>query len=490
MNQVITDGREAIAVEVQARLQQYLTSYGTGIFVRKVNIDRSAPPGQVEDAFNDVQKAKEDRQRFINQATAYLEQVVPEARGRAQRQIEEANAYRDQVVARATGEAQRFEKLLDEYQKAERVTRDRLYIDALEAVLSNSSKVLIDVEGGNNMMYLPLDQLTRQSVSGQDGDRSDHDGQRRGAHFARSERRAYQRLALTRQLGDSTMSMKSLVGLIVILVAVLWRASPCTAFTKPSARFCCSSVIWWKVTSTRSALQGAGCAGCQTFDARVLTLDSNPETYYTLEKKPLEVDSFVKWRVADVASFYESASFDIRRAERLLQERVNEGLRNQISRRDMHEVISGERDQLMGELRSDLDNVMRGYGVEVIDVRVKRIDLPVEVSSSVYERMNSERDIEARQFRAEGQERSLAIRAGADREAVVIEAEAYRESEQVRGDGDATSATIYAAAFNKDPEFYEFYRSINAYVNVFGDKSDLLILDPKSEFFKFLEKDG
>lgn len=161
MNQVITDGREAIAAEVQSRLQQYLTNYGTGIFVRKVNIDRSAPPSEVQDAFNDVQKAKEDQQRFINQATAYLEQVVPEARGRAQRQIEEANAYRDQVVARAEGEAERFEKLLKEYQLAEDVTRDRLYIDALEAVLKNSSKVMVDVEGGNNMMYLPLDQLTR-----------------------------------------------------------------------------------------------------------------------------------------------------------------------------------------------------------------------------------------------------------------------------------------------------------------------------------------
>lgn len=162
MNDVITDGREAIAVEVQARVQRYLNIYGTGIFVQKVNIDRSAPPTQVEDAFNDVQKAFEDRQRYINQATAYLEQVVPEARGRAQRQVEEANAYRDQVIARAEGEAERFEKLLTEYAQAKEVTRDRLYIDALESVFSNASKIMIDVEGGNNMMYLPLDQLTRQ----------------------------------------------------------------------------------------------------------------------------------------------------------------------------------------------------------------------------------------------------------------------------------------------------------------------------------------
>jgi membrane protease subunit HflK len=166
MNEVITDGREAIAADIQTRLQSYLVNYGTGIFVSKVNIDRSAPPAQVEDAFNDVQKAKEDQQRFINQANAYLEQVVPEARGRARRQIEEASAYRDQVIARSEGEAERFEKLLTEYSLAKDVTRDRLYIDALESVFSNSSKVMIDVEGGNNMMYLPLDQLTKNRSAG------------------------------------------------------------------------------------------------------------------------------------------------------------------------------------------------------------------------------------------------------------------------------------------------------------------------------------
>ena len=226
------------------------------------------------------------------------------------------------------------------------------------------------------------------------------------------------------------------------------------------------------------------------FDARVLTLDSSPETYYTLEKKPLIVDSFAKWRIIDVENYYTASSGDESRANRVLQERVNEGLRNAISRRDMHEVISGERDQLMQELTADLNRVMKeAVGVEVIDVRVKRIDLPTEVSTSVYERMNSEREIEARQYRAQGQELALGIRADAERQTVVIEAEAYREAEQIRGDGDAMAASIYAGAFNKDPEFYEFTRSINAYAKVFGDKGDMLVLDPNSEFFKYLKDD-
>jgi membrane protease subunit HflC len=224
-------------------------------------------------------------------------------------------------------------------------------------------------------------------------------------------------------------------------------------------------------------------------DARVLTLDAAAETYYTLEKKPLIVDSFVKWRVSDVEGYYTATSFDERRGERVLQERVNEGLRNQISRRDMHEVVSGERDQLMEELKADLNSVMNATaGIEVVDVRVKRIDLPPEVSSSVYERMNSERQIEARQYRAQGRELALGIRADAERQTVVIQANAYKESEQLRGVGDAQSAAIYADAFNKDPEFYEFYRSINAYGNVFRDKGDLLILDPSSTFFKYLKR--
>ena len=150
---------------LEQRLQRYLQSYGAGIDITKVNIDRSAPPIQVQDAFNDVQKAKEDQQKFINQATAYAQQVVPEARGRAQRQLEEAQGYRDRVIARSEGEAQRFEKLLVEYSQAKQVTRDRLYIDAMENVFKNSSKVMIDVEGGNNMMYLPLDKLGQTSTT-------------------------------------------------------------------------------------------------------------------------------------------------------------------------------------------------------------------------------------------------------------------------------------------------------------------------------------
>jgi membrane protease subunit HflK len=159
MDNVITEGRAAIAVEVAERLQTYLNRYATGILVSKANIDQSIPPKQVQDAFDDVQRAKEDEARFVNEATAYRESVVPEARGGAQKEILQAEAYRDQVIARAEGETKRFNQVLAEYRQGKQVMRDRLYIDAMESVLSNSTKILVDVKGGNNLMYLPLDRL-------------------------------------------------------------------------------------------------------------------------------------------------------------------------------------------------------------------------------------------------------------------------------------------------------------------------------------------
>ena len=225
------------------------------------------------------------------------------------------------------------------------------------------------------------------------------------------------------------------------------------------------------------------------FDARVLTLDAEPERFLTLEKKAVIVDSFAKFRVNNAQLFYTATSGDERRAEVLLRQRINNGLRNEISTRTLHEVVSGERDELMNILTRRLDEVAREeLGVQVVDVRVKRIDLPPEVSQSVYNRMNTERDIEAREHRAQGQELAAGIKADADRQKEVILAEAYAKSQETRGEGDAQAAAIYAKAFNKDPEFYQFYRSMQAYHQTFSDKSDLLLVDPSSEFFKYMKK--
>jgi len=225
------------------------------------------------------------------------------------------------------------------------------------------------------------------------------------------------------------------------------------------------------------------------FDSRVLTLDAPPERFLTLEKKALIVDSFAKYRVSDVEKYYTATSGDERRAAELLKQRINTGLRNEISRRTLHEVVSGERDALMLSLRDTLNLVTSTeLGIEVVDVRVKRMDLPPEVSQSVYDRMNTERDIEAREHRAKGNEMAVGIRADSDKQKEVILAEAYRDSEVLRGDGDAQAAAIYAAAYSKDPEFYKFYRSMSAYQRTFSNKGDILLIDPKSDFFSYLNQ--
>ncbi|MBS02091.1 MAG: HflC protein [Gammaproteobacteria bacterium] len=225
------------------------------------------------------------------------------------------------------------------------------------------------------------------------------------------------------------------------------------------------------------------------FDARVLTLDAPAERFLTLEKKAVMVDSFAKFRVTDVEKYYTSTSGDENRAKDLLKQRVNTGLRNEISKRSLHEVVSGERDQLMTILTKNLDFVAKTeLGVEVVDVRVKRIDLPDEVSESVYNRMNTEREIEAAEHRAKGKELAVGIRADADRQEVVILAEAYRDAERIRGSGDAEAAGIYAAAYNRDPEFYRFYRSMAAYRETFASKGDVLLVQPDSDFFNYMSK--
>jgi len=225
------------------------------------------------------------------------------------------------------------------------------------------------------------------------------------------------------------------------------------------------------------------------FDARILTLDADPQRYLTSEKKALIVDSFVKWRIKDVAKFFTTTGGDEERLKRLLAQRVDTGLRNEFGVRTVKEVVSGERDELMTKLASNLDSISQDeLGVEVIDLRVKKIDLPSQVSDSVYNRMRTERERLARELRAQGNEVAAVIRARADKSKTVILADAYREAEETKGDGDAIATATYASAYSKDPEFYDFTRSLKAYQATFQNKSDILLIDPDSDFFKYLDK--
>lgn len=224
------------------------------------------------------------------------------------------------------------------------------------------------------------------------------------------------------------------------------------------------------------------------FDGRLLTADMNTESFFTIENKRLMVDSYIKWRVKDVETYYKATGGDESLAKERLTQRVADGLRNQFGRRTLHDVVSGQRDELMAELKKTLNESANTLlGIEVVDIRVKRIDFPPEVSQSVFLRMAADREKEAREYRAQGKEQSEVIRADADRQRVVLEANAYRDAERLRGEGDAKASAIYAAAYNKDPEFYAFVRSLNAYRKSFNGKDDLMVVDPKSDFFRYLK---
>lgn len=227
------------------------------------------------------------------------------------------------------------------------------------------------------------------------------------------------------------------------------------------------------------------------FDKRILTLNwVEPDRFLTSEKKNVLVDSFVKWRIVDPMKYYVSVKGDELQAERRLSQTVNDGLRAEFGKRTIHEVVSGERSKIMEILRQRADRDSRQMGIQVLDVRLKRVDLPQEVSESVYQRMEAERKRVANELRSQGAGAAEKIRADADKQREVIIAEAFREAQRTKGEGDAKAAEIYAQAYGKNPEFYAFYRSLEAYRNSFKNKSDVFVLEPDSDFLKYLRSSG
>ncbi|MFA7269558.1 MAG: protease modulator HflC [Sterolibacterium sp.] len=227
------------------------------------------------------------------------------------------------------------------------------------------------------------------------------------------------------------------------------------------------------------------------FEKRILTMDSpEPERFLTAEKKPVLVDSYVKWRISDVKQYYISVGGDEFVAKTRLAQTVNSGLREEFGKRTVHDVVSGEREKIMAEVQRKTDADARTMGVQIIDVRLKRVDFPPEVSDSVYRRMETERKRVANELRSQGSAEEEKIKADADRQREVIVAEAYRDAQKTKGEGDAKASAIYAQSFGQNPEFYSFYRSLEAYRQSFKNKSDMLVVDPSSEFFKYLKGSG
>ena len=227
------------------------------------------------------------------------------------------------------------------------------------------------------------------------------------------------------------------------------------------------------------------------FDSRILTLDTGePERFITAEKKNVMVDSFVKWRIVDVKQYYVSVGGDEVRAKTRLMQTVNSSMREEFGKRTIHEVVSGEREKIMTVLREKTDLDARKIGVQVLDVRLKRVDFPAEISESVYRRMEAERKRVANELRASGAAEGEKIKADADTQREVILAQAYRDAQKTKGEGDAKASALYAAAFGRNTEFYSFYRSLEAYKQSFKNKNDVMVVDPSSAFFKYLKSSG
>lgn len=224
------------------------------------------------------------------------------------------------------------------------------------------------------------------------------------------------------------------------------------------------------------------------FDTRILTLDAaDPERFITSEKKNVLVDSFIKWRVIDARQFYVSVGGDETRAQIRLNQTVNDGLRAEFGKRTINDVVSGSREEIMSIIRSKADQDARKIGVQVVDVRIKRVDLPESVSENVYRRMEAERKKVANELRSTGAAEAEKIKADADKQKEVIVAEAFRDAQRVKGEGDAKASAVYAAAYGKNAEFYAFYRSMQAYRESFKNKSDVMVLDPSADFFKYMK---
>lgn len=224
-------------------------------------------------------------------------------------------------------------------------------------------------------------------------------------------------------------------------------------------------------------------------DARIQTLDEAPDRFVTSEKKDLMVDSFVKWRIVDFSTFYLRTAGSVDNARALLKQKVNNGLRTEFGNRTIKEIVSGDRDAIMQQALESAKSSREDLGIDVVDVRIKAINLPTEVSNSIYERMRAERTAVAKEHRSQGQEQSEIIRATIDAKVTVMLAEAQKNAFTLRGEGDALAAKIYSDAYGKDAEFYRFYRSLEAYENSFNSKNDIMVVKPDSEFFNYL-KDG
>ena len=458
---ILTGARQNIEVAVQELMQKTLDHYGAGILVQQVQMQKVDPPAQVIDSFRDVQAARADLERAQNEAQTYANRVVPEARGRAAQILQAADAYKSQTVAEATGQTSRFNKIYEEYKKAPEVTRKRMYLETMERVLGGTDKVILDSTGqsGSGVVpYLPLSELTRRPPT-----------------------------PAPAQSGRCAMRVGIAGGIVLVLVLaamVLGYSSLFTVYQTQQVLVVRLGQPVRVVTEPGLNFKAPLIDSVIGIDKRILDLENPAQEVIASDQKRLVVDAFARYRIDKPLRFYQTVS-TIQGANSQLSILLNAALRRVLGEATLTHVVRDERASLMARVREQLDKEAQVYGISVVDVRIRRADLPEQNSQAVYQRMQTERQREAAEFRAQGSQKSQEIRSKADRDVTVLVAEATSKSEQVRGEGDAERNRIFAEAFGKDPDFFGFYRSMQAYEAGMRHNDTRMVLSPDSEFFRY-----
>ncbi len=451
---VLQGGRQQVETDTQELLQKILDSYGAGIEITQVQLQKFDPPEEVIEAFRDVQRAQTDKESLENQANAYRNDVVPRARGQAQQIIQDAEAYKQQIVAKAQGDAERFLSVLNAYRVSKDVTAERLYLDAMEQVLENTDKILLDKSAGGVVPYLPLAAARI----------------RQGAAAARRE--CWRELCREcRPMSRILAVVAGILALVVVIVAynsffivsqtdqalVLEFGQPVTVIREPGLKA--------KVPFVQNVV---------IYDRRLTSYEPPEEEVIASDQKRLVVDSFARYRIVDPLQFYRAAGTDDAFKARLAAT-LNGSIRRVVGGEVLGKLLSPERSTIMGKIRDEVAGEAKSFGVEVVDVRIRRTDLPAANSDAIYKRMQSARDQEAKQYRAEGAELAQGVRADADKQVTVIKADADKQAQILRGQGDAEAIHVTADAYGQDPDFFAFYRSLDIYKKTLGAGTTLVL---------------
>ena len=458
LSPILNRDRGLISQEVKDLIQQTLDEYGSGVNIVRVNFDKADPPQQVIDAFREVQAARQERSTLQNQADAYANKTLAGARGNSAQTLQEAEGYRARVVNAAQGEASRFTAVQQEYVKAPEVTRKRLYLETMQDVLGSVRMFVLDTPTGNAsgiVPYLPLNELKPDAV---------HAG-RRGSDAPPAD--PHRRSSSPSASCCSTRSIPS---------------------TSARRRWCCSSA---RCATSRSspglAFKVPFIQNVVFYDSRIQGLDTNALEVTPLDDRRLIVDAFARWRISDVSQFRRAVGVGgMQAATQRLEAILNANVREALGSVRSEAVLSADRVGLMNRIRDQAIIEARDLGIEIIDVRLKRADLPEQNLAATFDRMKAEREREAADERARGNEAAQRLRAQADRTAIELVSEAERDAQVIRGESDAERNRILAEAYGADPEFFAFMRSMDAYRGSLKADNATMLVEPDSAFFDYL----